>query len=103
MSTKLSSSRRFLEKLRGKPLSFGQLIESLRICDEISQVELANKMKMSRAHLCDIEKGRRSVGPETAARFAQVLGYSASQFVSIAIEDQLKKAGLRWRVTLKAA
>lgn len=103
MSTKPSPARKFLEKLRGKPLSFGQLIESLRRCDEISQVELAMKMKMTRAYLCDIEKGRRPVGPGTAAKFAQAMGYSVSQFIATAIEDQLRKAGLRWHVNLKAA
>ncbi len=104
MSTKhMSSARKFLTGLRGKSLSFGEMIESLRLCDEISQVDLARKMKMSRAYLCDIEKGRRTVVPEVAAKFARVMGYSGTQFVAVAIQDQLNKAGLKWRVNLEAA
>jgi hypothetical protein len=59
-------------------------------------------MKISRAHPCDIEKGRRTVSAERAAQFARVLGYSVNQFVATALEDQLRKAGLKVRVHLDA-
>lgn len=94
---------KFLEKLNGGPLTFGRMIESLRQCDEISQVDLAKRVKISRAQLCDIEKGRRLVSPERAAQFAKVMGYSAAQFVATAIGDQLRQAGLKFSVELKAA
>lgn len=104
MNTKKPSpARKFLAKLRGGPLTFGRMIESLRTCDEISQVELAKRMGMSKAHLCDIEKERRFVTSENAARFARVMGYDVSHFVSVVLEDQLRKAGLKLRVDLKAA
>jgi len=79
------------------------MIESIRVADEISQVELAQKLKISRAHLCDIEKGRRLVSPERAARFSEVLGYSTKQFVAVSIEDSLRKAGIPFKVRLDAA
>jgi transcriptional regulator with XRE-family HTH domain len=79
------------------------MIESVRLADEVSQVELARRMRISRAHLCDIEKGRRVVTAERAAQFAGVLGYSVNQFVAVAVEDQLRKAGLKVRVHLEAA
>ena len=31
---------------------------------------------VSRSHICDIEKGRKVVSPERAAKWANVLGYS---------------------------
>jgi len=98
-----SEARRFLEKLNKGPISFGQLLESHRVCDEISQAELARKMGISRAHLCDIEKGRRLVSAERAAKFAKALGYPVSSFVTAALEDQLRKAGLKMRVSIDAA
>jgi len=61
MTIKKSSAVKILEKIRGGPLTFGRMIESIRKADEISQVELAKKMQISKAHLCDIEKGRRAV------------------------------------------
>jgi DNA-binding XRE family transcriptional regulator len=30
------------------------------MCDEISQTDFAKKLGVSKAHLCDIEKGRRT-------------------------------------------
>ena len=98
-----SEAIRFLTKLAGGPLTFGGLIESLRLCDEITQSELARRMKMSRSHLCDIEKGRRTVRPERAAQFARELGYPVNQFVAVAIEDELRAAGIDVRVRLDAA
>lgn len=103
MITKKSNARRFLEKLRGGPITFGQMISSLRAADEISQAELARKMKISRAHLCDIEKGRRTVSIERAIEFAKVLGYSINQFVAVALEDQTREAGLEINIYMKAA
>ena len=102
MTTK-SEARKLLEKLNKGSISFGQLVESHRHCDEISQAELARKMGISRAHLCDIEKGRRLVSAERAAKFAKALGYPVSSFVTAALEDQLRKAGLKMRVTIDAA
>lgn len=102
MSTE-SSAVQFLESLNGGPLTFGQLVEATRVTDEISQAELARRMKISRAHLCDIEKGRRFVRPERAARFARELGYSVNVFVSLALQDELRAAGLNMRVHLEAA
>jgi len=103
MSTKKSDAKKFLESLRGAPLNFGKMIEFLRLSDEISQVSLAKKMKISRAHLCDIEKGRRTVTVERAAKFAKVMGYSVNQFVASALEDQLRKAGIKAKVHLDVA
>ncbi|HLB58471.1 MAG TPA: helix-turn-helix transcriptional regulator [Bdellovibrionota bacterium] len=103
MSTNKSRARKFLEELRGGPLTFGQMISSLRLADEITQVGLARKMKISRAHLCDIENGRRTVSIERAAEFAKVLGYSVNQFVAVALEDQAREAGLKVKIFMKAA
>jgi transcriptional regulator with XRE-family HTH domain len=103
MSTKKSSAIKKLEKMRGGPLTFGKMIESIRKADELSQVELAKKMKMSKAHLCDIEKGRRAVSLSRASEFAKILGYSPIVFISILIEDMVREAGLEVKVSLKAA
>ncbi len=105
MNTKSQKSDaiKLLEGLRGGPFTFGLMIESFRKCDEVTQEQLAHKMGISKAHLCDIEKGRRMVSPERAAKFARVMGYMMEQFVAVAIEDQLRKAGLKMKVLLKAA
>lgn len=104
MNTKVrSDARGFLEHLRGSPLTFGRMLASIRQADDIVQADLARRMGISRANLCDIENGRRSVTVERAAQFARVLGYSVNQFVAVAVEDQLRKAGLKVKVRLEAA
>jgi len=100
---KKSNALKYLESLRGRPLTFGQMIHSVRMCDEISQSKLAEMMNMSRSHLCDIENGRRFVGVEKAAQFAEILGYSKTQFVAMVLEDQLRTAGMPFVVELKKA
>jgi transcriptional regulator with XRE-family HTH domain len=103
-NTSISSDAiKAIEGLRGGPLTFGRMIESVRIRDEISQAELARRMNISRSHLCDIEKGRRFVRAARAAKFAKALGYSVSVFVATALDDELRAAGLSMRVTLEAA
>lgn len=103
MTTKKSSAINTLEKIRGSSLTFGRMIESIRKSDEISQVGLALKMKISKAHLCDIEKGRRTVTLSRAIQFAKVLGYSTTQFAAKALEDQAREVGLKVRITVEAA
>ena len=98
-----SEARMALEKARGTEMTFGKMLESLRLCDELSQIELARKLGVSRAHLCDIEKGRRPVTPEKAAEYAEAMGYSVNQFVAQAIEDSLRRMGLKLKVEIKAA
>ncbi len=93
----------FLQKKNKGPLTFGQLVESHRLCDEISQAELARRLGISRSLLCDIEKGRKLVSPERASQIARCLGYSVNVFVATSLEDQLRRAGLKMRVKVEAA
>ncbi len=107
MTTKSKSQKRrtraFLEGLTGGPLTFGTLLASIRDGEEMSQAAFARKLGVSRSHLCDIEKGRKSVGPGRAARFAKLLGYPQESFVALALQAQVEEAGLRLNVTVEAA
>lgn len=103
MSTKKSSAIRTLEKIRGSALTFGRMVESLRKCDEISQTDLAAKLKISKAHLCDIEKGRRYPSIDKAIAFAKVMGHPPEFFVAQLLEEQTAAAGLKVKIILKAA
>ena len=74
MSTKKKTdAMRFLESLVGE-LTFGGLIEAMRQAEEMSQVISRKKLGISKQHRCDIEKGRKFVSPERAAKFAKILG-----------------------------
>lgn len=77
---KKSETMKVLETAAGRPLSIGGLLESIRVGEEMSQSAFAKKLGVSPSHLCDIEKGRKVVSPERAARFAKTLGRSREQF-----------------------
>jgi addiction module HigA family antidote len=103
MSTKKSDTRKFLEKITGGPVTLGKLIESIRLGDDLSQADLAKKLKISRSHLNDIEKGNKAVSPERAARFAKALGHSAERFVELSLQSLVDEAGLKLKVAVDVA
>ena len=103
MSTKKSSTRKFLEKLTGGPVTLGKLIEAIRLGEEKSQAEFAKRLKISRSHLNDIEKGSKAVSPERAARFAHAMGHSEERFVELALQSLIDEAGLKLKVMVDVA
>ena len=81
----------------------GKLIESIRLGEELTQAHLAKKLKISRSHLNDIEKGNKAVSPERAARFAKALGHSEERFVELSLQSLVDEAGLKLKVDVKVA
>jgi DNA-binding transcriptional regulator YiaG len=98
-----SKTLKFLESLNSGPLSLGALLEAIRLGEKVSQSDFARRLKISRSHLCDIEKRRKLLSPMRAAKFARVLRYGESQFVRLALQDQVAKAKLPFEVLLRAA
>ena len=103
MSTKKSEAVRFLEKLNGGSVTFGKFLEAVRKGEEMTQPAFAETLGISKSHLNDIEKGRKAVSPERAARFAIVLGYSQARLVKLALQDLVDRGGLKLHVDVKAA
>lgn len=100
---KKSDAMKLLERLAGGPLTFGRAITSVRKGAALSQDECAKKLGVSKSHLCDVEKGRKTVSPERAAKWARILGYPESVLVRLAIQGELDAAGLRYTVAIEAA
>jgi len=97
------SDQEFLEGLIGGPLTLGAALSGIRESDGESLSQFAARLGISRSHLCDIEQGRRTVSPERAARFAKALKQHQAQFVRLALQDQVRNAGLRLKVDVHAA
>ena len=87
----------------GPSPGFGELIKSLRHCDDVSQTELAANLGISKQHLSGIENGKKAVSVARAVRFAEAMGYPPEQFVIAAIEDELRNAGVNLHFDLKKA
>ena len=93
----------YLEKLMGGPLTLGGALSAIRVSDGESLAQFSERLGISRTHLSDIEHGRRSVSLERAAQFAETLGQHQAQFVRLALQDQVRDAGLKLRVDVHAA
>jgi transcriptional regulator with XRE-family HTH domain len=100
---KKSRAMKVLEKIAGGPLTLGRAIESIRKSEELAQDECAKKLGVSKSHLCDVEKGRKTVSSERAAKWARILGYPESVLVRLALQGELDAAGLKYRVDIEAA
>jgi transcriptional regulator with XRE-family HTH domain len=90
-----------LEAARGGRLSLGEIIAEARRVDEMSLAGFAARLGISRAHLCDIEKGRRGVSAARAAEWAKALHLTPERLVAAALQAQLDDAGIRCEVALK--
>lgn len=90
-----------LESLVG-PLTLQNFIESIREGEEWSKKEMAEALGVSPTYYSDLVAGKKPVSPQKAAKWAELLGYDALQFVELALQDQLKRNHLPFKVQLRA-
>jgi len=105
MSTKqkMSDAAKYLEKLTGSKLTLGNLLLSIRQGENISQVEFAKSLNVSRQYLCDVEHGRRFLSPRAAAEAAKKLGYSQKQFVRLCLQELVDREELDLHISVRDA
>jgi len=97
---KKSEATKFLEKIAGE-LTLSSLLTAIRQSEEISQVEFAKLLGVSRQYLCDIEHDRRAISPKAAAAFAKKLRYSPQQFVRLCLQDLVNRDGLKLKIDVQ--
>lgn len=104
MSTK-SNSFNALEATKDTwdSMTFGGLVHSLRMSDEITQVDLAKRLGVSKQFLSDVEHNRKDVGITFAKKISDVLGYSIEPLIELLIRDQLRRQHLNYTVELRKA
>jgi transcriptional regulator with XRE-family HTH domain len=85
----------------GRALTFGEHLRAIRLGEEMTQAEMAKKLGVTKAHVSDLENGRKVVSIDRAACWAKTLGYHPADFVRLAINDAIRRAGLRYSVDLK--
>lgn len=74
-----------IEKIVGTRLTLGKLIWAIRQADNLTQVDFANKLEISKQQLFDIELNRKPISPKLAKEYAERLGYSKEQFIRLAL------------------
>lgn len=103
MNTKLKTTLNALDETKDTwdTMTFGGLVRALRMSDEISQVVLAKKLKVSKQFLSDVEHNRKEVGLSFAKKTAETLDYSIEPLIELLIRDQLRRQDLNYSVELK--
>lgn len=106
MTTKKNPNKNIISKLEAiaeERLTFGSLLKSIRLSEELSQEEFAALLGISKQYVCDIERSRRCISPKLAAKYAKILGYSEHQFIRLCLQDILEKDGFHMTISLQAA
>ena len=96
MSTKRTADK-ILEEMVG-PVTFGTFVVAARTMMDLTQVEMAKKLKMAKGTLCDIEKGRQLVSPKLALKIAKIAGMHERFALELCLEDHLKKQKIKYKI-----
>lgn len=98
----IKEARLVFEKNYG-PFSFATFMLGIRTALDLTQVEMAKKLGLSKAALCEIEKGRTHVSPKAAVHYAKKAGFSETLALEACFQDQLRKAKIKKRVKIESA
>ena len=98
----IKEARQIFEKIHD-PFTFATFMVGSRTTLNLTQVEMAKKLGISKAALCEIEKGRTMVSPEAAVRYAKKAGFSETVALEACFQDQLRKAKIKKRVKIENA
>jgi len=84
---------------RNAAVSLGEFLRVHRLGEELSQVEFAKQLGVSKQRLCDIERDRFTVSIRLAKEIAKKLDLPPEWLVKLALQDQLKKEKLSLKVS----
>ena len=79
-------------------LTFAKVLAAHRLSEELTQIEMAQRLGISKQSLCDLEKGRKIPSANRAAQIAEILGMLPESFIRLALQDQLKQDDLDFYV-----
>ena len=82
------------------PISFSLFMRVARESLELTQESFGKKLGISRANVCDIEKGRHLVSTELAVRIAKKVGLSEKMALQACLQDQVRKSGSTAKVAV---
>ena len=83
-------------------MTFARALKAWRLCEEISQVDLAHMFGVTASTLADLESGRRIPTPARAAKIARLIGHPIATWVQLALEDHFHKEKIPLRVRVEA-
>jgi transcriptional regulator with XRE-family HTH domain len=99
---KFKPAKHVLKEMGAGPITFGNLLKTYRLSEDLTLSEMSNLLKISISHLSDLENERKFVSIERAKEFAHRLKDSEKYFVLVAVRDLLRRADCHYEVELKA-
>ena len=100
MSTKKIGTKE-IEKEFG-PLTFGSLLKAHRFGEELTQVQFAKLLGLSKQSLNDLEGNRKSPTIHRAIGIAKKIGLLPELVVQVVLQDQVSKENLKLSVSVKS-
>ncbi len=82
-----------------KAKSLGEFLKAHRLGEEMSQVEFADFLGVSKQRLCDLEHDRSNVSIQLCKELAETLGLPPEWLVKLALQYLLNKEGLNLKVS----
>jgi transcriptional regulator with XRE-family HTH domain len=82
-------------------ITFGKLLASYRLGENMTQVEMAELLEISKQSLCDLEKGRTLPTISRTTHIAKKLKVLPESFLRVVMEDLLRRENLNFEVELR--
>jgi DNA-binding XRE family transcriptional regulator len=98
----MSTDRKFKSKLDREvgPLSFALFMRVARTSMGLTQEEFGKRLGISRANICDIEKGRQLVSTELAIKVAAKAKLPEKMALQACLQDLVRKVGSEAKVAV---
>ena len=84
------------------PLTFGSLLKAHRFGEELTQVQFAKLLGLSKQSLNDLEGNRKSPTIRRAMGIAKKIGLLPELVVQVVLQDQVSKENLKLSVSVKS-
>lgn len=81
-------------------LTFGRLLKSHRLGEELTQVEMAKLLKMSKQSLNDLEHGRKVPSIRRAVQIARKMEVMEELVVQLILQDHVRREKLNFTVSV---
>jgi DNA-binding XRE family transcriptional regulator len=99
MNTKKIFGTEELDKMFGR-LTFARLLKAHRLGEELSQVELAKILGMSKQSLNDLENGRKIPSIKRGLQIAKKINVIPELAVQVILQDQVDREHLKLKVSV---
>lgn len=79
--------------------TLGKFLKAHRLGEELSQVEFAKLLGMSKQRLCDLEHDRGNASISLCKSLAKKLDLPPEWLVKLALQEQLKRENLKLKIS----